>query len=152
MRADAAGLPRCTVMFLGIMTLSRTRGTQFCTGSGPLPPAPVKSEVDRRRKAMQELYLDKVSGLIDTVQFSEMNQTFLEDVKNAETRINILEAELEQQQEETSVVQTQMQRVRELAQVSHLTRELAVLLVHRVVVGTKDPLTGEQKITIEWNF
>ena len=58
----------------------------------------------------------------------------------------------EQQQEETSVVQTQMQRVRELAQVSHLTRELAVLLVHRVVVGTKDPLTGEQKITIEWNF
>ena len=112
----------------------------------------LKSEVDRRRKAMQELYLDKVSGLIDTVQFSEMNQTFLEDVKNAETRINILEAELEQQQEETSMVQTQMQRVRELAQVSHLTRELAVLLVHRVVVGTKDPLTGEQKITIEWNF
>ena len=27
----------------------------------------LKSEVDRRRKAMQELYLDKVSGLIDTV-------------------------------------------------------------------------------------
>ena len=112
----------------------------------------LKSEVDRRRKAMQELYLDKVSGLIDTIQFSEMNQTFLEDVKNAETRIHTLEAELEQQQEETSVVQTQMQRVRELAQVSHLTRELVVLLVHRVVVGIKDPLTGEQKITIEWNF
>ena len=112
----------------------------------------LKSEVDRRRKAMQELYLDKVSGLIDTIQFSEMNQTFLEDVKNAETRINILEAELEQQQEETSVVQTQMQRVRELAQVSQLTRELAVLLVDRVVVGPKDARTGEQKITIEWNF
>ena len=112
----------------------------------------LKSEVDRRRKAMQELYLDKVSGLIDTVQFSEMNQTFLEDAKNAETRINILETELEQQQEETSVVQTQMQRVRELAQVSHLTRELVVLLVHRVIVSPKDPLTGEQKITIEWNF
>ena len=44
MRADAAGLPRCTVMFLGMMTLSSTRGTQFCTGSGPLPPSPVKSE------------------------------------------------------------------------------------------------------------
>lgn len=38
----------------------------------------LKSEVDRRRKAMQELYLDKVSGLIDIVQFSEMNQTFLD--------------------------------------------------------------------------
>ena len=112
----------------------------------------LKSEVDRRRKAMQELYLDKVSGLIDLVQFSEMNQTFLEEVKKAETRIKILETERVQQQEETSVVQTQMQRVRELAQVSQLTRELVVLLVHRVVVSPKDPLTGEQKITIEWNF
>ena len=29
----------------------------------------LKSEAARRRKAMQELYLDKVSGLIDAVQF-----------------------------------------------------------------------------------
>ena len=112
----------------------------------------LKSEADRRRKAMQELYLDKASGLIDAVQFSEMNQTFLEEVKKAETRIDTLEAELEQQQEETSVIKTQRQRVRELAQVSQLTRELVVLLVHRVIVSPKDPLTGEQKITIEWNF
>ena len=34
MRAEAAGLPRCTVMFLGMMTLSSTRGTQFSIGSG----------------------------------------------------------------------------------------------------------------------
>ncbi len=112
----------------------------------------LKSEAARRRKAMQELYLDKVSGLIDAVQFSEMNQTFLEEVKKAETRIDTLETELEQQQEETGGVQTQRRRVRELAQVSQLTRELAVLLVHRVIVSPKDPLTGEQKITIEWNF
>ena len=112
----------------------------------------LRGDVERRRKAMQELYLDKVSGLIDSAQFFEMNKSFLDEVSSAEVRIEKLESELEQQQEETSVVQTQMQRVRELAQVSQLTRELAVLLVHRVVVGTKDPLTGEQKITIEWNF
>ncbi len=46
----------------------------------------LKSEAARRRKAMQELYLDKVSGLIDAVQFSEMNQTFLEEVKKAESQ------------------------------------------------------------------
>lgn len=112
----------------------------------------LKSEVERRRRAVQQLYLDKVSGLIDAVQFSEMNQSFLKEVKKAETRINALEAELEQQQEETGVVQAQMQRVRELAQVSHLTRELVVLLVDRVVVGPKDARMGGQKITIEWNF
>ena len=112
----------------------------------------LKSEADRRRRAMQELYLDKASGLIAPVQFAELNQTFLEEVKNAENRIHTLQAELEQQQEETSVVQTQMQRVQELARIPQLTRELAVLLVRRVIVGPKDPQTGEQKITIEWNF
>ena len=74
-----------------------------------------------------------------------MNQTFLEEVKKAETRIDTLETELEQQQEETGGVQMQRQRVRELAQVSQLTRELVVLLVHRVIVSPKDPLTGERK-------
>ena len=71
----------------------------------------LKSEAARRRRAMQELYLDKVSGLIDAVQFSEMNQIFLEEVKKAETRIDALETELEQRQEETGGVQTQRQRV-----------------------------------------
>ena len=112
----------------------------------------LKGEVERRRKAMQELYLDKVSGLIDAVQFAVMNRAFGEEIKSAENRIRGLEAELEQQPKETDVVQAQRQRVRELAQVSHLTRELAALLVRRVVVSPKDPLTGKQEITIEWNF
>ena len=112
----------------------------------------LKGEVERRRKAMQELYLDKVSGLIDSAQFFEMNKSFLDEVSSTEARIEKLESELEQQKEESATIQTQMQRVKELAQVSHLTRELAVLLVDRVVVGPKDARTGEQKITIEWNF
>ena len=112
----------------------------------------LQGEVERRRKAVQQLYLDRVSGLIDTVQFSEMNQTFLEEVKKSESRILGLEAELEQQPKETDAVPVQRQRVRELAQIPQLTRELVVRLVHRVIVSPKDPLTGEQKITIEWNF
>ena len=30
-------MPRCTVMFLGMITLSSTRGVQFSTGCAPLP-------------------------------------------------------------------------------------------------------------------
>ena len=89
--------------------------------------------------------------MIDATQFSEMNRAFGEEIKSAENRIRGLEAELEQQPEETDAAPAQRQRVRELAQVSHLTRELAVLLVRRVIVGT-DPLTGQQEITIEWAF
>lgn len=61
----------------------------------------LQCEADRRRRALQQLYLDKVSGLIDAAQFSEMNRAFGEEIKSAENRIRGLEAELEQQPEET---------------------------------------------------
>ena len=112
----------------------------------------LKSDVAKRRKAMQELYLDKVSGLIDSVQFAELNQNFLQEVKQAESRISTLEMELGQQKEESSTRQSQMQRVRELMQVSSLTRELATLLIERVVVFPKVNPSEGQKITIEWKF
>ena len=112
----------------------------------------LKGEVERRRKAMQELYLDKVSGLIDAVQFSEMNWAFGEEIKSAEKRIRGLEAELERQQQDSSEPRDQMQQVQQLLQLSTLSRELVVLLVDRIVVEPKS--TGEkyQNITIEWNF
>lgn len=112
----------------------------------------LKGEVERRRKAIQELYLDKASGLIDAGMFSQMNQSFLEEVKQAEARILILETELGQQKTERDEIEAQMQRVRQLAAVPVLTRELVVLLLHRVVVSPKDPETGKQAVTIEWNF
>ena len=112
----------------------------------------LKGEAERRRKAMQQLYLDKVSGLIDAVQFSEMNRAFGEEIKSAEKRIRGLEAELERQQQDSSEPRDQMQQVQQLLQLSTLSRELVVLLVDRIVVEPKS--TGEkyQNITIEWNF
>ena len=111
----------------------------------------LKSEAERRRKAMQQLYLDKVSGLVDAVPFSEMNRAFGEEIKSAESRIRGLEAELERQRD-SSEPRDQMQQVRQLLQLSTLSRELVVLLVDRIVVEPKN--TGEkcQKVTIEWNF
>ena len=112
----------------------------------------LKSEVERRRKAMEELYLDKASGLIDAGMFSRMNQSFLQEVKQAEARMEVLETELGQQKAEKEEIEAQMRRVRQLAEAPALTRELVVLLVHRVVVSPKDPETGKQAVTIEWNF
>ena len=81
-----------------------------------------------------------------------MNAAFLQQVQQAEARIAVLEADLGQQQVLEDARAAQMERVTELAKVPVLTRELAVLLVHRVVVSPKDSETGQQAVTIEWNF
>lgn len=112
----------------------------------------LKGEVERRRKAMQELYLDKVSGLIDNVQFTEMKDAFLQDVEQAENRIRVLESEQKTRQENSNETRDRMQQVRQLSQPSTLSRELVMLLVDKVVVEPKDTGEKSQKVTIEWNF
>ena len=112
----------------------------------------LKGEVERRRKAMQELYLDKVSGLIDNVQFTEMKDAFQQDVEQAENRIRVLESEQKTRQENSNETRDRMQQVRQLSQPATLSRELVMLLVDKVVVEPKDTGEKSQKVTIEWNF
>ena len=112
----------------------------------------LKGEADRRRKAMQELYLDKASGLIDNVQFTEMKDAFLQDVEQAENRIRVLESEQKTRQEDSNETRDRMQQVRQLSQPSTLSRELVMLLVDRVVVEPENAGEKCQKVTIEWNF
>ena len=113
----------------------------------------LKQDVEKRNRAVRELYLDKASGLIDATQFAAMQEAFLQEIRQEEKRIRILETELERQKKGAdTAVQTRRETVQELLQIPHLTRELAVLLVDKIIVGPKDPLSGEQNITIEWDF
>lgn len=111
----------------------------------------LKGEVERRRKAMRELYLDKVSGLVDNVQFTQMNDAFLQEAKQAEDRIRVLESQLKTRREEDET-RDRMQQVRQLSQPSALSRELVILMVDRVVVEPKNTGDKCQNVTIEWNF
>ena len=56
----------------------------------------LRNEIQRRRKAMQELYLDKSSGIVESAQFVELNQTFLDDIEELSKRCSRLEKELEE--------------------------------------------------------
>ena len=112
----------------------------------------LKREVEQRRRAVRELYLDKASGLIDAAQFAEMNRAFREEAEKTEAQIGRLEVELERQKEEGDTAPARVQRVRELARIPQLTRELAALLIERIVLSPKDPLTGRENVRIEWSF
>lgn len=51
----------------------------------------LKAEIQRRRKAMQELYLDKSSGTVSSAQFAQMNRAFLDEADRLEKRCVLLE-------------------------------------------------------------
>lgn len=112
----------------------------------------LRNEIQRRRKAMQELYLDKSSGLVESAQFVELNQTFLDDIEELGKRCSKLEKELEE------VVDVGLQRVKleryweDIRKVKTLSRGLACLLIEKVVVYPSDNVENTRQVEIDWKF
>ena len=112
----------------------------------------LRNEIQRRRKAMQELYLDKSSGIVESAQFVELNQTFLDDIDELSKRCSRLEKELEE------VVDIGLQRAKleryweDIRKVETLSRGLACLMIEKVVVYPYDNIANTRKVEIDWKF
>lgn len=112
----------------------------------------VEAEIQRRRKAVQELYLDKSGGCISAAQFDELNREFLAQVEQLEKQRNTLEQKLEERGGWEEQKRKLEQCLEDMAHVSHLNRELVCLLVGKVVVYPPDPATNCRNVEILWNF
>lgn len=111
-----------------------------------------QGELRRRRKAVQELYLDKSSGLVSADQFLALNRSFLQEAEQLEKRCQQLEEELRGDLGAQAQRERLKALVEEAVRVKSLDRELAALLIRRVVVYPPDPAKHTRKIEIHWNF
>lgn len=114
--------------------------------------ARLQNEIRRRRKAMQELYLDKSSGLISTEQFAQMNEAFLNAVEEMEKRCKKLAGVLEESPETNSRRQSYLERLRDTAALKTLDRELVNILVNRITIYPPDAKSRTRQIEVSWNF
>ena len=109
------------------------------------------AQLEKRSQALKTLYLDKVSGLLTDGQFTELNQSFLEEKSRLEQRLAKIESELadrEKPQQQAGLVE----RAKELLKLETVPRELAVALVEKIEIGEKNPDTGVQQVRITWKF
>lgn len=103
----------------------------------------IQGEIDRRAKALQGLYLDKVQGVITPEQFMEWNTAYQEEQQAFKLRAARLEKALEEASHTAQPAPLQLET---------LSRALAALAVQTVEIGEKDKNTGRQIIRITWNF
>ncbi len=109
------------------------------------------AQLEKRSQALKTLYLDKVSGVLTDGQFSELNQSFLEEKARLEQRLSKIEAELsgyEKPQQQADL----MERAKELLKLETVPRELVVALVDKIEIGERNPDTGEQQVRVTWKF
>lgn len=112
----------------------------------------LETQIEKRTAALKNLYLDKVSGIIDEAQFIDMNQDFLAEKESMIKRQTAILQELGGLQTPGDNRNGLVRHIEELLKFDPMPRELFVLAVDRIEVGEKDPDTGQQMIHIQWKF
>ncbi|MEG1747180.1 MAG: recombinase family protein [Oscillospiraceae bacterium] len=112
----------------------------------------LESQIEKRTAALRQLYLDKVSGLIDEAQFAGFNRDFLAEKSRLERRSEELTALLEGWHGAEESKDDTLARAQKLLALDTVDRELVALLIDWIEVGEKDKETGQQKLHIQWKF
>ena len=109
-------------------------------------------EIDRRAKALKNLYLDKSSGLIPENQFAELNQSYLAEKTALEKRIVLLKIQTDYMQDEKKSEETIKKKLHEGLTFKTFPRELVAVLVESIEIGKKSKEPKGQEIKIKWLF
>ncbi len=144
----AAGLARPKAPDEGVLQARTTRSRQ----ARQEELVRLQAEIGRRRKAMQELYLDKSGGLIGPEQFAQMNDAFLKEVTEMEKRCKGLAEKPAETPEAGGGRQSVPNPLRDAAALRILDRELVTLLVDKIIVYPPDEASRSRKIEVIWNF
>ena len=107
-------------------------------------------EVERRGKAMRDLYLDKSKGLLDDEQFTEFNRGYLTEKASLQKRLAVLTEELEKLEPKENDQEAIQEKLVHWPDVNVLSRELADDFIDSIEVGERNPKTGVQPIKINW--
>lgn len=109
------------------------------------------AQLEKRSQALKTLYLDKVSGILSDGQFTDLNQSFLEEKSRLEQRLVKIDSELSDQEKPQQQADL-IERAKELLKLETVPRELVVALVDKIEIGERNPDTGEQQVRITWKF
>ena len=106
----------------------------------------LRAELARRDTALESLYLDKCSGLLEESQFLAMNRRLRQESSRLQERLQALESA-----PDAAAVRAALQaRLREAAALPVLDRALVSLTIRQILVYPPD--SGTRPIEICWTF
>lgn len=110
----------------------------------------VKSQINKRTKAISGLYLDKADGIITQEQFIEYNSSFIKEKEEYKEKEAKLTQKIESFNSEAFM--------KEQLQISGFIKEETVfnriiaMLIKEIIWGEADKNTGMRTLVINWSF
>lgn len=103
-------------------------------------------------KAIREIYLDKVKGLLTESDFIVLSKELREEIGRLERLIEDTQLRLEDVERKMQKGDQRRQLIEQYTDLERLDRETVEMLIDYIVVGKKDLDTKEIPIEIHWNF
>lgn len=103
-------------------------------------------------KALRELYLDKVRGILTEEDYLDMTKAFSIEKKRLEKALEMCREQLQEIEERKKAGENQKELVEKYIHMEHLTREMVEALIDHIDVGRRIPGSRDVPITIYWNF
>lgn len=114
--------------------------------------ATYRKKIEKYSKGIRDLYLDKVKGLLNESDYTEMTKDFMSNRDRLEKLITENEKQIAELDETIAVGDDRRELVDQYADLKHLTREMVVELIDYIIVGKRLKGMEHAPIEIHWNF
>lgn len=111
-----------------------------------------EKKVQEYGKAVRDLYMDKVRGILTEDEYLEMSKEFSSEKKRMEENLVHAKQELEEIEERIVLGDNKKEIIEKYMNIEHLTREMVEVLIDHIDVGRRIPGSRDVPITIYWNF
>ena len=109
-------------------------------------------KINEYSKAIKNLYLDKIKGIITETQYLEFSKDFSGKKKQAESILLELKKDIEKVDAKVNDNDSRRKIIEQYTDIDHLDRETIYKLVDHIRVGKRVSGKGDIPIEIHWNF
>ena len=103
-------------------------------------------------KAMKQLYLDKVKGILSEMDFTDMSSTFLAEKKRLEEMAAGCRENLAEIEDRIRIGTNRAALVDRYLNTDHLTGTMTEALIDHIEIGRRNLETGQVPVSVFWNF
>ena len=111
-----------------------------------------RDKIDRLSKALRELYLDKVKGIICEEDFVDFSKDFSSQKAHLEAQVIEFEKQISETEQKIAVGDNRRELIEQFVNVEHLTRDTVEIFIDKIMVGKRIPGTRNVPVEIHWNF
>ena len=111
-----------------------------------------QKKIEEYSKGLQELYLDKVKGVVSENEYIEFSKDFSKEKESFELLITESKNQISDIDKRIQIGDNRRRIIEQYTNLEKLDRETVEKLIDYILVGKRDEQTKEVPVEIHWNF